>query len=87
MLAVAHGFAVVGHDKNHGIPFQTETADLIQQVSELTVNHCDLFGVQHTHMMQFFLGIDAFHRPHDWQELILALEVGIIGALHVRIID
>ena len=87
VLAVAHGFAVVGHDKNQGIPFQTEAAELIQKVAELTVDHGDLFGVEHTHMVQFFLGVDAFHRAHDRQELILALEIGIIRAFHIRVVD
>ena len=64
-----------------------EAAELIQKVAELTVDHGDLFGVEHTHMVQFFLGVDAFHRAHDRQELILALEIGIIRAFHIRVVD
>ena len=87
VFALAHGRAVVGNQHDHGVGFKAEVVDGPGQMAEPLVHVGELFGIEHTDVMKFLIGVHAFHVGLNGEKHVLALVVGVVHALLVGIID
>ena len=85
VFSVAHGFAVVGNHHEQRIFLKAQATNGVHEDAEIFVAQGNEFGIQHTHMVQFFFRVQAFDEFLRRKEHGLALVVGVIGAGIVQI--
>lgn len=87
VFLVAHGFAMIRHNDNNCVFLKAEAVDRIEEFTKLLVDQSYQFRVKHADMVKLFFREHAVNERGEGKEHVLALVIGIIGALLVRIVD